>query len=480
MAVNQDFGDDADFARIEARKARVSPLLTGFTVEGLSLWPKGGDGPALSVESVSGRRLRPAAVLKALLGKAEPLYVLAGEGQVTARGARFVPSGSLDRLPEASFGTLYVSGFRPPSPEDPGTGGFSLKSLRVADLRVRNGGAETGLDTFTLENFAGWVAGSVTVTGFTFDSGAGAAAALAGLSAGGLDLNRLLAPGGALSGGSRPLSFLAALFESMESLELEHLTAETAGSELFYVPKATLSSRAGPDGAPVKSLNVQGARAALVSGAWDVRDTPQGRLLVAALGEAPEGSFTLTQEGGPPGSLTGIALNAAVENSLDVDFTQKGARLPALSVVIQGAYPAVMALLASELGEGGFAVSDRGAAGRLYPVISRDLLNGAPPEEALLEAAREAMGSLSRERILNIPALEAEVEAFLGNPGRLALAWNPAPGFPSSVIQEYGLLDGSGPRAGEGADGAAYGFLEALRLSVSANGRPAVAVRSAP
>ncbi|MDR1079439.1 MAG: hypothetical protein LBQ79_00370 [Deltaproteobacteria bacterium] len=468
-ALNRDFEPGSGWGRMSASKARVSLFLTGFRVEGLSLWEEGADAPALTVESVSGSGLRPLSVLAAVLGRGDPSAIVSGRGQLTARGAVFDGEASGGYFTSAKLDTLALSGLD----WDAGGGGQAenvrLRSLRIGGLEATNAFGETArLDSFSLAGLADGVAGRITAGGLFYGGGEGGALSVEGFSAGGLDLKIASAPRGNAAG------FALSLFEALDSLDLDHFSWQTEGTEKAYLRSARLDVRADGEGRPLKTLELDGVKLSLNRFLAPGED--DFAAFAAAFGETPEAKLVFSAAGAPGGGPRKYDLGISVADSMDLGFTQNVNRLQSPVAALADFPEGALALLGSQLGEGGIWFADRGAMARLYPVLSERQLDGGDTAGALKEQVLPVIRGLDPEKILNLVPLEGEAALFLDDPRSLGISWRPTPGFPGSAAARAGLL--GGPKTGR-PEAPEYAVLQEMNVTLSVNGRAPMGVVTA-
>ncbi|MDR1313929.1 MAG: hypothetical protein LBQ12_09600 [Deltaproteobacteria bacterium] len=469
FSLNRALEPGSGWSRMAASSARVSPFLTGFRVEGLSFFAEGADAPAFTVESVTGSGLRPLAVLTAVFGKGEILTLISGDGQVTARGASFERNGVETGFKSGKLDTLYASGLNFDSSAEGAIGGAELKSLRIGGLQLDAFNETLRVDSFSLAGLSGGVVGRISAGGIEYRGGDEKALSVEGFSVGGLDLKLAALPG------NNPLSFSLSLFEALDSLDLDHFSLQSEGSEAAYVRSAKLDYRTDEAGKPLKKFEASGVRLGLRKLLY-LGDGPEGAAVLAAFGENPEGSLEFSAEGAPGGGPRKLELKIAVDGALEAGFTQNVSRIPSLPAVAADPMGSALVLLGSQIGEGGVYYIDGGAAARLYPVLSERSFGGAPAAGALKEALLPAVRGLDPAKVVNAAQLEGEVAIFLDEPRSLGVSWRPALGFPGSVAAKSGLLSGSGPLGSGAKEPLQYTVLREMNVTVSVNGRAPMGV----
>ncbi|MDR2405912.1 MAG: hypothetical protein LBE27_06035 [Deltaproteobacteria bacterium] len=74
--VNQSFDSDQNsvFSRISAERARVSPLLKGFSIKGFKAYPRANPDNPVTIATIEGKGLKASTVLKLLIGQSEAAY----------------------------------------------------------------------------------------------------------------------------------------------------------------------------------------------------------------------------------------------------------------------------------------------------------------------------------------------------------------------------------------------------------------------
>ncbi|MDR1036834.1 MAG: hypothetical protein LBT40_09730 [Deltaproteobacteria bacterium] len=470
LALNRDLEPGSGWSRMSASKTRVSPLLTGFRVEGLNFFAEGSETPAFSVESVTGSGLSPLSVLTAVFGRGELLTLISGDGQVTARGASFEGTGAGSSM-KGRLDTLYASGL------DFGTSGegaiesTDLKSLRIGGLQISDSyGERARLDSFSLAGLSHGVAGRITAGGIAYADGSGTAMSVEGLSAGGLDMRLASAPGG------HPLGFALSLFEALDSLDLDHFSWQAGSQERAYLRSARLDSRVDEAGKPLKKLEMAGVKLGLRALVNTDAD-PDAAALVAAFGDSPEVELEFSASGAPGGGPRKYELKISIDGSMELGLTQNVARLPSLAAAVSDFPGSALSILGSQIGEGGIWFVDGGAAARLYPVLSERQFRGASAADALKAEVLPVIRGLDPARIVNLLQLEGEAALFLDEPRSLGISWQPAPGFPGSAAVRAGLFAGAG---GEGPQGRPeplqYAVLQEMNVTLSVNGRAPMGV----
>ncbi|MDR1040623.1 MAG: hypothetical protein LBR80_10775 [Deltaproteobacteria bacterium] len=474
MALNRDLEPGSGWGRTSAEKVRVNPILTGFRVEGLSLFPEGSDAAALTVESVTGSGLNPLSVLSAIFGRGSFLAIISGKGQVTARGAVYdgaatgaTLSGRLDTLSASGLSFAEAGGDLVESAE--------LNVLRIGGLSLENeGGGYARLDGFSLAGLSGGVAGRISVSGLAMDNSRGATLELDGFTAGGVDLRTLFLPQR-----TNPAGLALSIFESLDSLDLDHLALASVGGETFYARSARLDTRTADAGTPRREIEISGIRLDLERIMEDELLTPEGRALAAAFGTAPSGSVNFAARGAPGPGVRLYDLRISVDGAMELAVVQNVSRFPSLASFAAGFPETALTLLGAQIAQGGIYYVDGGAAARLYPVLSETFFEGAPAGDALKELLLPLIRDLDPEWIVNLGPLEGEVALFLDDPVSVAFGWEPERGFPGSAAAKAGLFSGSGEIDPQDTAPFGYAMLEEMNLTISVNGRAPMGVVTA-
>jgi hypothetical protein len=479
-ALNREFEPGSGVSRISADSARVSPLLTGFRVERLSVWLEGRDSavaggdqapsepgdaagaPAYSAESVTGADIRPLTVLSVLLGREDPLKLLSGESSVTVRSLKAADaSGDLLDFKEASLESLQISGLELLI-ENGETAGADLRSLKLSGLKAESrDGTLTELDSFSLSGLSQGRVGRITAGAFAMTDSTGTAFTVAGLTAGPLHLAAV-----PLEPSSRPLAFALGLFEGLESLSLDYLSFNKGPYETVYARQARLDIRPGTDGGPLKTLEISGLKLDFTGPPFNMNDSAEGQVFLSFFRPGDEGFFRFSADGPPGGSRRRIELSALFENSFDFLFQQDVTNLKSLADLDSPLAGAPALLLSIELGKGGFNVSDRGTAGRLYSVVSEHYAQGDPAGEHFKSFIVPGVRDADPDLLVNAGPLAGEFALFLDDPRSLGVSWDPEPGFPGTVANRP--LGGTLPLQ--------FALLKAMDVTVSVNGRAPMGV----
>jgi hypothetical protein len=405
---NQEFDpSESDIAKISAESSRVSPLLDGFALRGVKIFPRGDAENPITIDEVSARGLSRKAFFKLIAGSADDeTWKILENGSLSVRGfAQNQAKLWLEGVSDLSFSELTLSGVSLSEAALCDFAQFSAKNISLTGFAARAGAMDqVWAELFAVSGVKNGVVGSLELDGASIRGGGAFLGRVSSVRAKNADLRAALAGLGRLSAPE----LVAAVFEGTESFAVASLTSEFAGQRLASADGASWTrgaNGAGPLSVSIKNAEIHPDILRLAPARGPLRNG-----LLEAL--ARDFVFSLEFEDSGEGPRRALSLTLENPENLSLAFSGEVQSLDPEALLREGCQ-APPPLLPD--GPGSLTIWDRGLFRRLSAARS--------PDE-LLAWLRD---SPELSRLLDAGALEALLRRFLADPRSLSLSWLPSP-----------------------------------------------------
>jgi hypothetical protein len=427
--LNRVVENDPVFKDLRAEKARVTPLLTGFTIEGLRITTVGPLENVISIERVKADSLRPGTVLKLLFGFAgeDFLSVLSVDGSLELRDVK-LSAADFSGISDFSLNTFYIKGLSF-SGGTPGLANGSLGELKLTDfvLSFLDGRAYT-FDSLSVFKLMDGIVGGLILSGLDLKSGSGAELRVGDFKADDLNLLTIY-----YTPGEPSISVLPSLADSLGALDLAALSLNYGDSEALFIKSLVLQTQGKSSENPGEKLILLSDLKATLPELFPlIESSPEGRVLLSSMGPDIMGDFMYVGGKDPKGVYRAKSL-FSLKDSLEIglnfivsDFSPT--RAGSLTQLF-------LLFLRANLGEGDLTLVNKGLGTRLYPALSKEIYSGKSAKDGLITQIHPIFRLLELYGVVNIDVLESEMALFLSEPRTLSLGWTPEPGFPGSTLK---------------------------------------------
>ncbi|MDR2459740.1 MAG: hypothetical protein LBE38_03005 [Deltaproteobacteria bacterium] len=454
----------SDITEMRAGSARVSPLLTGFTIKDLTVVLKDREG--FSVESIEAKNLKPGKVFKMLFGygdQEEILNLLSGDATLVVRGLTKKNDSQREGF-NVSLGTFSLGGLEFKG-ETIDVSSISVRHLKVTDFFYELAGElQFTLGSFAAFGLNGGTLNGLTVSSVNFIAQTGTKLAIGDFAISGFDFNNVFIPRNGPTIGTF-FSFL----DNTQSLDLAVLDISLEGKEGIFINKFLVdTSQTGE-----KRVILTDFRVNLLKIDPDIAYTPEGEVFFDSLGPILNLNAEFRGNPQPDGyyqSLTKLNFPGALD--LELSLNTKNLRLDRLYTP-QGLGAA---FISASYGQGHLTLSNRGVAERLYPSLSEVYFYGAPAKEGILNALDPVFSALDPAKVVNVAILQSEIDLFLSQPRTISIMWNPIEGFPRPILTELTKLGLSETQGTIDPENFKYAIIAGLNLALVVNERAPIFV----
>ncbi|MDR2200388.1 MAG: hypothetical protein LBR53_13255 [Deltaproteobacteria bacterium] len=469
---NRSFDEpDALFIKLEAREARVSPFLNGFTLKGVKAHTAAsGDNPA-AIAEIRAEKLQRLPFLKLLCGLAGPdVSGILQDGSLVILDLR-QNEAFLGNLSGVALKRLELQGVDVPKGEE-----SSFGDLRAALVELESFAASPGPDAsisvpfLSLKGLKDGYLESLSLRGVSLEYGGFISTEIGELS---LDRSDLRLPAENSGEEGAALALIGSFFKNTKNLDLKNFQLKIMGSDILRLFELDYEN----------DLSQTPARASL--------KIPAGEIGAAALfmaGEAgPEAekffgalefplAFALEHAYFRSDAAENLSLSFQSPENLSLRLIQDFAPDPGWTE--GGPFPGSLLEKAS-LGTGTLDFEDSGFLPRLNALLAEECRESGSPCSAA-EALEAFLRSRDPSGILDLEAFLRDLKTPGKTPSHASLRWEPAPGFPRLALEQADN-DPDYPISGESLlNRRVYAIFDQLNLKMSVDGGPDAALKLYP
>ncbi|MDR2443920.1 MAG: hypothetical protein LBE31_10430 [Deltaproteobacteria bacterium] len=482
-ALNRDLPSEV-FSSISTDNIYLSFSLDSLKVSALTLTPRQNPERPITVDEITINNINRIELIKLLLGRSTDNFGFLRDGLLTIRRLNSSgPLGPLSRIKIGSFSLREISAERADDLiassnmlNNLKIASLSLTDVEIVDLREQY----ITLDSLAIFNLSDAVIGSLTASGLNAQGRNDFKTDLDNVAIAGLNVENIIR---AITS-QKPLNQALLILNSFAGIDLASLSFQSQGLPPLTLKKALIDT-IGSDAATSQRLwkfeDLQIDLSRPENFAAPIESfAPAVQALLVSLGEKPNINLEIKSQ---PSGLSIARLNITDRADLSLNLLVKNSKANS------GSSPTGLLLnsMTTNIGPGKLEIVSYGMAKDFLTQLNQRLGFKESYKQSLAKAFDSWLEGLidpdEGDPVLNRPILNLEMQAFLDNPSKIAVNWEPeGEGFPKVFLNRIGGLsqlisDLSNQAVWPTlADKYKYDIIQSLNLSMEANNRAKVAV----